>query len=261
MFTILKKTKLKHQIVAFSRTGDPFKEEAKVDYKNDKFVYFFIGRTDNVMHAYGENAKESQEFLVKVDAFIKETYEKAYKEHDDVTVIAYSDHGHIDVEEPKVDINDYFKPVGLNVNHYVHLIESTFARFWFRNDKEREEVTDVLKKMEADRTGFILTQDYLDKYHCNFNSNEHGDLIFHISAPREFTNTIWGFGKTVRSAHGFEPTLEKHYGIFCSNKPMSKNRDFAYLVDVLPTVMEQLGISREGYTLRGKNIVDTTVSN
>ena len=47
------------------------------------------------MHAYGENAKESQEYFTKVDNFIKETYEKAKRERENVTIIAFSDHGHI----------------------------------------------------------------------------------------------------------------------------------------------------------------------
>ena len=32
-----------------------------------------------MMHTYGENGKEVQEYFKKVDAFIKQTYEKAKK--------------------------------------------------------------------------------------------------------------------------------------------------------------------------------------
>lgn len=263
LFSILKKEKIKHHIIALhhgTKSDDAFKDEVKVDYKNDKFVYFFIGYTDNMMHSYGEYAKESQEYLSKVDSFIKKTYEKACKEQEEVTLIAFSDHGHIDIEEPKVDINDFFKPEGLKVNKYIHLIESNFARFWFRNDEERKQVISVLKKMEDSHMGFILTSEYFDKYHLNMDKSEHGDIIFYLAAPHEFTKTIWGFGKSVCSGHGFEPTLPKHYGIFCSNKPLASNRDFAYLVDVLPSIIQQLDIARRGYTLRGVNIVNTELA-
>lgn len=264
MFTILKKENISHHVIALHRltkADDAFKEEVQADYKNDELIYYFIGYTDNMMHAYGENGKEAQEYLTRVDSFIKETYEKARKEHDDVTVIAYSDHGHIDLELPHIDINDYFKPMGLDVNNYIHLIESNFARFWFRNNKERKEVTDVIKNMQKEGRGFILEKKYKELYHLNVNPYENGELIFYLAAPHEFTKTIWGFGHSVKSGHGYEPVLPKHYGVFCSNKRIAEDREFAYLTDVLPTVLEQLGVSREGYILRGQNLVNTQSAN
>lgn len=264
LFTVMKKNEIPHHVIALHRgtqADDAFKEESQVDYKNDEFAYFFIGYTDNIMHAYGENGKEAQEYLTKVDAFIKQIYEKAKTEHEDVTLIAFSDHGHIDIEEPKIDIDDYFKPTGHKVKQYIHLIESNYARFWFRNDQEKEDVTAVVKKMQNDGLGFVLDGKYQEQYKLRVNPKEHGELIFYLAAPHEFTKTIWGFGHSVKSGHGFEPTLPKHYGVFCSNKPLAENRDFAYLVDVLPSVMEQLHISRNGYTLRGVNIVNTDMIN
>lgn len=260
MFTIMNNEKVKHQVVALHRgtkADDVFKEECQVDYQNDTFVYFFIGYTDNIMHAYGENGKEAQEYLKRVDAFIKQSYEKAKKYHDDVTVIAYSDHGHIDLEEPYIDINAYFKLEGLKVNNYIHLIESNYARFWFRNDQERKEVNKAIKKMIGRGLGFVLDEEYINKYHLCVEPKVHGELIFYLAAPYEFTKTIWGFGHSIKSGHGFEPTLPKHFGVFCSNKPLANDCDFAYLTDVLPSVMVQTGINRTGYTLRGQNIVNT----
>lgn len=264
LFTIMNDRKVKNRVVALHRgtkADDAFKGEGQVDYQNDEFVYYFIGYTDNIMHSYGENGKESHEYLAKVDSFIKRTYEKAKEYHDDVTIIAYSDHGHIDLEEPYIDINTYFKLEGLKVNNYIHLIESNYARFWFRNGKEREKVSKVIGQMVDQRLGFVLDESYQEKYHFRVNPKEHGELIFYLAAPHEFTKTIWGFGHSVKSGHGFEPTLPKHYGIFCSNKTLATNREFAYLTDVLPSVMVQTGIDRATYTLRGQNIVNTENAN
>lgn len=260
MFSIMRDNKVKHDIIALHRgTGadDVFTEEKLADYKNDDFIYFFIGYTDNIMHTYGENGEEAHKYLDKVDAFIRKTYEKACKYQDDVTVIAYSDHGHIDLKAPYIDINDYFRAEGLKVNHYIHLIESNYARFWFRNEEERREVNKVIKRLESEGLGFELDDKYRKMYHLRLDPREHGELIFYLAAPHEFTKTIWGFGHSVKSGHGFEPTLPKHYGIFCSDKPLAKDREFAYLTDVLPSVMKQMGIERNGYVLRGKNIVNT----
>ena len=263
LFSILKEKNIKHDIVALHRgtqSDDAFIEKKKVNYKNNQFIYYFIGYTDNIMHSYGENDTRPQEYFSRVDKFIKETYNKVCTENDDVTIIAFSDHGHIDIEEPKIDINDYFKMENENVNKYIHLIESNYARFWFRNDREKEKVLRIIQRMERDNLGFILDEKYKEKYHLRMNPKEHGDVVFYLAAPHEFTKTIWGFGKSVKSGHGFEPVLKKHHGIFCSNKRLACDREFAYLTDVLPSIMKQLNISREGYLLRGKNIVDTDKS-
>ena len=254
LFKILRRENIRHNIVGLSRGGDVFAEEANVDYKNDDFVYYFIGDVDTYMHKNGENSEISVDYLKKADSFIKSTYEKAKKERGDVTIICYSDHGHIDVDK-KIDINTYFKPEGLRVNKYVHLVESTFARFWFRNDAERAEVTRVLGNMEKDGLGFIMTKEYFDEYHLNFNTNEHGDLIFHLNAPNIFTKTIWGFGKTIKSMHGYNPVLEKHYGVFASNRRI-KDKEFIYLTDILPTELSELGIDTQNRGFRGESVIE-----
>lgn len=264
LFTIINKNNIKKHVIALHRgtqANDAMIEESAVDYKHDEFVYFFIGYTDNIMHTYGEDGKEAHEYLSKVDSFIQETYTKAKKENDDVTLIAYSDHGHINLEKPHVDINDRFKSANLNVNKYIHLIESNYARFWFRNENEREEITNVVQKMQDDGMGFIIDENWQEKYHLRMNPKEHGELVFYLAAPREFAKTIWGFGHSVKSGHGYLPTLPKHFGLFCSNKPLADDREFAYLTDILPSVIVQLGISRDGYIFRGQNIVNTCKAN
>ena len=253
LFKLLRENKIPHDIIGLSKNGNVFEEEKNADYKNSDFIYFFIGEVDSYMHKYGENAAESIEYIKKTDEFIKMTYEKAAAAGRPVTVICYSDHGHIDVEK-KIDVNDYFKPEGLDVNNYIHLTESTFIRFWFRDGNERREVERVLDKPVKDGLGFVFDDEVRNKYHLNFESNEHGDLIFHLNAPNIFTNTIWGFGKTIKSMHGYNPELEKHFGVFASNRDIIP-RDYIYLTDILPTVLGELGVGKDDLTLRGGNVL------
>lgn len=254
LFKILKEKGIRFTSVGLNRRGDVFNAAPKVDFTKNDVIYYFIGQVDGYMHRYGEYQEESHKFLKQVDDFIKEQYEKAKRVTDDITLIAWSDHGHIDVTG-HININDYFKPEGLNVNKYIHLVESTFARFWFRNEKEKEEVTKVLKVLEEKKLGFIFTQDIYDRWHLNFNSNEHGDLIFYLNAPRTFTNTIWGFGHRYVSMHGYLPTEEKHIGIFASNKEFKENIRLATLVDLMPTVVHNLGFNNEEYGFAGRNLL------
>jgi hypothetical protein len=256
LFTILKENGVKHNVVALhkkTKADDIFVESQNLDFSESDFIYYFIGYTDNMMHSYGEG-KESQEYFTKVDKFIKREYEKAFQAGKDVQVIVFSDHGHIDVIEPKVNINDYFTGKK-KVNDYIHLIESNYARFWFRNEAEKNEIEAVIKRMTSANLGFIIDDEMKNEYHLNVNPKEHGELVFYLAAPREFANTIWGFGHSVKSGHGYEPSFPKHYGIFCTNAKIKKDCKFVNLVDILPTALNSLNIQHQ-YTFRGTDLIE-----
>lgn len=254
LFTILKENNIKHKIIALhnkTKSDDAFIESKHLNFKELDYVYYFIGYTDNVMHSFGESI-ESQDYLLKVDKFIEEEYKKAKLVNENVTVIAFSDHGHINIDGPLIDINDYF--VGnKKVNDYIHLIESNFVRFWFRNEEEKIEVEKVLNSMVELGIGFIIDDAVKDKYHLKMNPFEQGELIFYLDSPREFTNTIWGFGHSVVSGHGYMPTHAKHLGIFCSTDDIKDNCEFVSLIDILPTILESLNIEQD-YSLEGNSL-------
>lgn len=251
IFNILKENNKQHKIIALhnkTKADDAFIESKDLDFSGLDYVYYFIGYTDNMMHSFGEK-QESQDYLRKVDKFIESEYNRAKEINKDVTVIAFSDHGHIDIDGPLVNINNYFKG-DKKVNDYIHLIESNYARFWFRNDKEKTEIEEIIKNMLKDNLGFVIDDKIKEKYYLNMNPKEQGELIFYLSPPREFTNTIWGFGHSVVSGHGYEPTHPKHYGIFCSNNDINEDCEFVKLIDILPTTLNSLNINKD-YNLKG----------
>lgn len=254
LFSILKENKIKNKIIALHRNTkkyDFIEESKNINFNDYDFLYFFIGYTDNIMHKYGETNKITIEYFKEVDNFIYNTYKNCSKENNNVSIIAFSDHGHIELVNPKIDINNYFKKCDCNVNNYIHLIESNYARFWFRNDKEKEEIFKIIELMIDDNLGYIIDENLKNKYHLNLNPSEHGELIFYLEAPREFTKTIWGYGKTVKSGHGYCPELEKHYGIFCTNKQLNEKKDFVLLTDILPSILEFLNIEKK-YSFEGE---------
>ena len=101
--------------------------------------------------------------------------------------------------------------------------------------------------------GFIIDDAVKDKYHLKMNPFEQGELIFYLDSPREFTNTIWGFGHSVVSGHGYMPTHAKHLGIFCSTDDIKDNCEFVSLIDILPTILESLNIEQD-YSLEGNSL-------
>lgn len=254
LFKILKNSGFNYEIVGLNKKGDVFEAAPQISMSENDVVYYFIGQVDGIMHSKGAVHEETHKYLKMVDNFVKREYEKALEVSKEVSVICWSDHGHIDVDK-KIDINEYFRPHNKNVNKYIHLIESTFARFWFRNEREKEEVSTVLHEMEKLGLGFIFTEETYKRWHMRFNSNEHGEMIFHLNAPNSFTNTIWGFGHRYVSMHGYYPELSEHKGIFASNKAIKDEVKLVTLVDILPTIIHDLGLE-ESSEFVGRNILE-----
>ncbi len=129
------------------------------------------------------------------------------------------------------------------MNRFINLIESNYARFWFRNDKERSTVERILSTLQE---GFILTDEHLRRYRIEMPDNRYGDLIFYLDAPYLFTKTIWGFSRGQKSMHGYLPDYPDSDGIFLSQRPLVEGTHVE-LVDVLPTLLNSLELPIPDY--------------
>ncbi len=142
-----------------------------------------------------------------------------------------------------MDIHGVFRRHGSNLKHFIHLIESNYARFWFRNDSERATVERILASI---REGFILTDEHLRRYRVDMPDNRYGDLIFYLDAPFLFSKTIWGFSRGQKSMHGYLPDYPDSDGVFLSQRPLVEGTHVE-LVDVLPTLLDSLGLPIPDY--------------
>lgn len=199
------------------------------------WTYLFIGEVDSYSHLFGSDAPETIQNLKKIDRLLENIYKFFESNVGDFSFICFSDHGHTEVKR-KVDIHSFFESRSKPIRNYIHLIEATFARFWFRNECERREVTDILSDFEY---GYILTDELLKRYHVDMPDNRYGDLIFYLDAPNIFSKTIWGFGRTIKSMHGYLPDYPEKDGVFVSNVPIAKQGHIE-LVDILPSLLDLL---------------------
>lgn len=239
VFDILRANQTEFEVVGMVKGGgDEFDQISGHEFDKIKpWTYFFLGSIDSYSHHYGQDGPETIARLKRLDRLVEEQFESYTKKEKDFDVIVFSDHGHIRIEE-RIDIQNVFRRNGININRFLHLIESNFARFWFRSDKERMIVEKVLSTIER---GSILSDENLLKYHVNMPDNRYGDLIFYLDAPAIFSRTIWGFGRTQKSMHGYFPDHEGSDGVFLSMHPLV-DQDHVELVDVLPTIMHSLSL-------------------
>jgi hypothetical protein len=244
VFDILRRHNVGFEVVGMTKgAGSEFTQIGGHEFTEIRpWTYFFLGSVDSYSHKYGQDAPETIERMGRLDQLVEAKYEAYSRRVSDFDVFVFSDHGHIHSEK-RVDIHRVFRQHGHNLNRFIHLIDSNYARFWFRNDRERAIVERVLANVEE---GFILTDEHLGRYHLQMPDNRYGDLVFYLDAPYLFTKTIWGFSRGQKSMHGYLPDYPDSDGIFLSQRPLIEGTHVE-LVDVLPTLLDSLGLPVPDY--------------
>jgi hypothetical protein len=210
--------------------------------KKDKvFLNYFIGDIDHLSHSHGQDSPETIERLRAIDKILQEKYAEFKKMFGDFYFIIFSDHGHSEVKDI-VNLEEVFRKKGKKLQNYIHFIDSNYARFWFRNLKEREEVEEALSELED--KGFIISEKHLKKYHAEMLDNRYGDLIFYLDKPSVFFGKeISALGRKVSapaSMHGYLPDYPDSDGILISNKKLKK--DVVVLQDIAPSILQALSL-------------------
>jgi hypothetical protein len=244
VFDILRHHNVDFEVTGMTKgAGDEFAQIGQHEFSEiHPWTYFFLGSIDSYSHRYGQDAPETVERLRRLDQLVEAQYEAYAHRVSDFDVFVFSDHGHIRAEK-RVDIHSVFRRYGHHLNRFIHLIESNYARFWFRNDDERVIVERILSTIEE---GFLLTEEHLRRYHLEMPDNRYGDLVFYLDAPYLFTKTIWGFSRKQKSMHGYLPDYPDSDGVFLSQRPLVEGTH-AELVDVLPTLLDSLGLPAPNY--------------
>jgi len=235
IFSILNDAGIKYQVIWAAKGS---LERIKIQNQPKPFTYIFIGHMDPLSHTYGQESPEAKKTLKRIDRVLEDKFSQFKNAFgDDFVFLVFSDHGHARVKE-KVDLYSHFKLNGRNLNDYPHFIDSCYARFWFKNEKEREEVEKVL--CELGDKGFILTDNILRKYHAEMSVNEYGDLIFYLEKPCVFDVV----GKCV-SMHGYLPDHPELDGVCVSNREIAK--PYIKLEDIAPSILQAFHLEIHDY--------------
>lgn len=243
-FDILRSHNIEFEIIGMTKgAGSEFTQIGPHQFTEIRpWTYFFLGSIDPYSHKYTQCGPETIERMRRLDQLVEAKY-KEYSQHvSDFDVFIFSDHGHIVVDK-RVDIHGHFKRHGSNINRFIHLIDSNYARFWFRTDKERALVEQILSTLDD---GFILTPEHQRRYHVDMPDNRYGDMIFYLDRAGVFTKTVWGFNRKQVSMHGYLPDYPDSDGLFISARPLVEGAH-AELVDVLPTLLNSLALPIPDY--------------
>lgn len=251
IFDILRSHNKDFEVVGMTQEpGDEFDHIGGHQFTEIRpWTYFFIGSVDSYSHHYRQDGKETIERMRRLDQLVQTKVEQYSRLVSDFDIYVFSDHGHIPVEK-KVDIHGHFRKHGYNIHHFINLVDANYARFWFRDDKERAIVEKILASLED---GFALTPEQMERYHVVMPDNRFGDLIYYLDRPAIFSKHIWGFSRKIKSNHGYLPEYPDSDGLFLSNTPLI-DQTHVELVDVMPTILTSLGLPIPEY-VDGKTLL------
>ena len=247
VFQILKKNNIEYETVGteMSKSLEVIQNYYQKNLK--PWTYLFIGDIDPLSHKYGPDSSETIEQLKRIDKILEEKYRDFEKRFDDFYFMLFSDHGHAKVENT-INLRDIFRENGNKLEDYIHFLDANYARFWFRNKKERKKVEKTLSMIND--KGIVLTEEYMKKCHVNMPDNRYGDLIFYLDKPTVFGDkNISALGrkiiKTPESMHGYLPDYPDSDAVIISNKALKKTQ--ITLEDITPSILYALDLEIPGY--------------
>ena len=253
IFEILKNNNIDYENIGLMKGALNKSTELIKNHNFDRikpWTYLFIGDIDPLSHEYGQNSFEVKTKLKEIDDILAKIYNTYEKQFGDFCFMLFSDHGHIMIKD-KVNLYSFFRSQDSSLKDYIHFIDSNYARFWFRNEKERREVSRILSNM--DDKGFILTEDDLKRYNVDMPDNRYGDLIFYLDVPYVFDQgNIFVMGKERSdtgkyiSFHGYLPDHPDSDGVFISNKEVV-NDSHIKLEDIVPSILYRFNLRIPDY--------------
>lgn len=237
IFELVRENKLRHHISGMHKPNLGRLDKIEIVNPSEfDWVYYFVGESDPVSHEYTQQSKEGIEFLLKLDNFIEKRYNEFKKEYSDFCLIFWSDHGHIPIKK-RYNLNEEFKKNGFNLKKLFHIIDSTTARFWTKNDTQRNAIIEIMNKIKE---AHLVTEKEYSELHLPADENLYGNLFYYLDGGSIFTYTIHGFGLETKSMHGYHPEEKGNLGVFASNRAITSGK--ATLPDVFASTIYSLGL-------------------
>lgn len=202
---------------------------------------------DKLGHEYGPTSAVVEKALKQIDASIEEIYGVLREGIDFVMV--FGDHGMEPVEQ-NIDLWSELKKLSVKIpRDYLVFLNSPVARFWFRNDKAREEVREFLHSWG--KYGREVPKDELRERGIP-SHEKYGEIIFWLKNgvvinPDFYHETL------IKGMHFYLDSPESTALILFHREKKVKLSHEGRLRDVMPTILELLDIggsvNRDGKSL------------
>ncbi len=209
----------------------------------------YVGSPDAVCHRYGTDSDESRVMLRQVDAQVAEIHAEFRECYSDLNLVLVGDHGMTDVVhylDVNAELRDAFSRMA-NVRmgrDCLMFLDSTMARFWFRNSEAEPAIRSLLSMPQFVQCGQILTKELARELHIPPPPNPYGDLIWLANPGVVVFPDYFHTYRPVKAMHGYHPDhpTAKGMAIINTSDVERKKIEEAHLIDVCPTLCDLLEI-------------------
>jgi predicted AlkP superfamily pyrophosphatase or phosphodiesterase len=207
--------------------------------KVPELIYIRFMDLDPVSHYYGLGSAQRAKKLKETDNAVRLCTEHLRKLGYDPFSVIFADHGMLEVTRV-ANIVSLLKKLSSERKDFIMFLDSTMARFW-GNEAIMAEIS---KRLSLTDFGKILTKKDLDYYNASLDSS-YGNLIFLANPGTVFVPNYFEDSPGVKAMHGYDPTVPGQQTIFILDHSSLKFKKLekVKLVDILPTILEILGVS------------------
>lgn len=200
------------------------------------FAWVKLNSLDTAGHTYGPNVSLLREDLAQIDMLVQELVGWGQKAglHD---VIVMSDHGMSFVKKWH-NLRSLLDELQEDM---LFFLDSTMARFWYRNKSQKDRVVDVLKSLPYGR---ILTSQDMVTLKVPTDTR-YGETIFVLDTGHVLYPDFWTWQKA-KGMHGYAyQNSIRAYPFLLANHEMtscacSENKNFFEFTDIMTWVTRKL---------------------
>jgi hypothetical protein len=216
IFDFLEGKKIRYHVSAPENAEAANLEALISDVKKEEidFAFLYWPGLDGLLHMVGNKSPEVPAKLRVYEQWIEKLLATAKQHYSEVRVYIFSDHGMANCDE-LLDLKSKIEPLPLQFGEdYVVVYDSTMARFWFFNDRARDEITRCLSQIPQGR---IVPDAELKQLRTLFEDRYFGELIFLVKEGVLIVPSHMG-ERPIRGMHGYHPNDPQSYAMLCTNQ-------------------------------------------
>jgi len=178
-----------------------------------RFAYLHLQELDAIGHAHGPESAELHRALAHTDALLAELIDQLERRFDEVDIVLFGDHGMVPVTGT-TDVWSALTAAPIDLSRDISFfLDSTMARFWFKNRCARRHVVDALSSL----AGRVLDDRDLERLDLARCDRRNGELYF-LAHPGVLIlpNFFQRSGRPVKGMHGYDPDCPDNQGYFLS---------------------------------------------
>jgi len=178
------------------------------------FAFLYWPGLDGLLHSVGNQSPEIAVKLATYEQWLDHLLSLSKQHYAEVWLYVFSDHGMANCDQ-LLDLKAKIDALPLKMAHdYAVVYDSTMARFWFFNDRARQQVINCLNRVQEGR---IIPDSELAGLGALFADRYFGELIFVVKEGVLIVPSHMG-KRPIRGMHGYHPSEKQSYAVLCTNQ-------------------------------------------